>query len=294
MTLKRESLTERRFREGTPETRFMADGVTVRCQAVSKGKLARLREERDDMTLTPKDVWPEAQCEHAALPNKLLCGGRGGHGGGSPHVPQRSLMDIMPLDLQKHMEVILENPQIISQRLEIIQLSARNRQLFERMAEEQPDGRSTTEDIRTVLRLIKKGNLVDAQARLEEVLQERRVEEQLWDEIRTNIAMLKDLRRTETANMKEFQEMASTDQILATFRGILTLVREGAEKYVLDPKSRAGLVGYVADGIRRLANARAAWTGGGSGWSGGTGDGDAQPVVAEALLHSGASGPGDG
>lgn len=253
--------TEIRWRDGTRDTRYLKDGETVRCQAVAKQKLRAIRVaqgyESDDTTISADDVWPEAQCERPAVKGKVVCGGRAGHGGNSMSVPYHTLiLESMPVDLREKMEVLMENPEIISRRLEMIELSARNLQLFEEMRDNRLAGSDLDKELKDALTLLKAGELENGTAKLEEVMKQQSSDRKRWDEVRANTLILKDLSRTETNTIQVFRQMISSEQFLTALMNIADAVKDAVEKYINEPTIRNEVIGHVYQSIRRLTNAR--------------------------------------
>lgn len=253
--------TEIRWRDGTRETRYLKDGETIRCQAVAKQKLRAIRVARgldpEDTAIKPDDVWPEAQCERPAVPGKLVCGGRAGHGGNSMSVPYHMLvLESMPVDLREKMEALMENPEIISRRLEMIELSARNLQLFEDMRDDKKTGSDLDKELHKVLELLDMGELDRGHKKLQELLEGQSTQRKRWDEIRANTLILKDLSRTETNTIQTFRQMISSDQFLSALMSIADAVKDAVEKYIHEPTVRNEVIGHVYQSIRRLTNAR--------------------------------------
>jgi hypothetical protein len=253
--------TEIRWRDGTNTTRYLKDGETIRCQAVAKQKLRAIRVQRgyseDDTTITADEVWPEAQCEHPAVPGKLVCGGRAGHGGNSMSVPYHDLLlGSMPVDLREKMEILMDNPEILSRRLEMVELSARNLQLFEEMRDSEKAGSDLDSKLREAMKFLKSGDYTKASNSLQEVLEYKGTQQKRWDEIRANTVILKDLSRTETNTIQAFRQMISSEQFLGALMGIADAVKDAVEKYINEPTVRNEVIGHVYSSIRRLTNAR--------------------------------------
>lgn len=252
--------TEIRWRDGTTATRYMKDGETIRCQAVSKTKLRAARVARGydpyDTTITSDDVWPEAQCSHPAVPGKLVCGGKTGHGGNSMDVPYHHLMDVMPVDLKEKMELLMENPEVLSRRLEIIELSARNLQLMEEMKNDKIAGSDNDEQLRDALNELVAGNFKAAEKTLRDVIESKAGQQKRWREVRENIVILKDLSRTEMSTIKEFRQMITSDQFMNVLLSLADAVTEAAEKYISDKTIQSNVIGHVYASVRRFINAR--------------------------------------
>lgn len=238
----------------------MKDGETIRCQAVSKTRLRAIRVARGydplDLTIGPDDVWPEAQCHHPAVPGKLVCGGKTGHGGNSMDVPYHHLMDSMPVDLKEKLDLLMQNPDYLTRRMEIHQLMARNLQLFEEMRDDKLTGLDVEDELNEALNEIKAGNFKEAQKKIEQALQVKSDSKLRWREIRDNIVILKDLSRTETSTIKEFRQMITSDQFMNVLFSLADAVTEAAEKYISDKTVQSNVIGHVYASVRRFINAR--------------------------------------
>lgn len=250
------SLTERRFRDGTDKTRYLADGLTIRCQAVSKTKLREIQEREQNFALTPDDVWPEAQCFHAAVQGKLVCGGRGGHGGGSSSVPTYDMLDFMPIDMRDMMREIIDNPQLLSRRIEIAQLVARIRVLYQRLADNEALGMASVDDIRTGLNKIEKGDIAAGKAMIQAALDAKRAEKEVQQELYVILPLLKDMTRTEMSTLKDMQQIITFDQMVAALLGIADTLKEALEEHVPDERTRESVATAVGSAIQRRFNLR--------------------------------------
>jgi hypothetical protein len=259
LSMEKMSTTEVRFRDGTG-TRYMNDGVTVRCQAVSKTKLRRIRVERgldpDDKSISPDDVWPEAQCERPAVQGKLLCAGRGGHGGGSLSVPTHNYLDFMPVDLREKMQLLIENPQILSRRMEIMQLMARILVLYERMQTNESLGVFSLSHLQEGLEDIENGDLVAGVAKIKATLDSRLVEAESYSEVRQTMALLKDMTKVEIGSIKEMKQVIPFDVLISVVQGIADSLQEAVDANVGDERTKRLIVGAVERTISRRLNTR--------------------------------------
>lgn len=253
--MKRMPITEVRFRDGSGE-RYMSDGVTVRCQAVTKEKLKEIRERENNPNLTRDDVWPEAQCKRAAVPGKLLCGGRGGHGGGSSSVPTHDYLDFMPVDLREKMQLLIDNPQILSRRMEIMQLMARILVLYERMQTNESLGIFSLSHIQEGLDEIKKSNFEKGAAMIQATLDSRLVEAESYAEVRQTMALLKDMTKVEIGSIKEMKQVVAFDVLISVVQGIAASLQEAVSQYVGDERTQQLIIGAVDRTIARRLNTR--------------------------------------
>lgn len=245
--------SERRFREGKGE-RYMSDGITVRCQAVAKSKLDMIRQRENNPDLTPEDVWPEAQCEHPALPKKLLCGGRGGHGGGSSSVPEYDFTSFMPADMAEMLQAVMANPHLLSRRFEMQQIISRILLLYQKMRDKESLGQTAISLIQDGLNDIAASEIAKGMGKIQIALNDAINERDTYDEIFKAMNLLQTMTRTEIQSMKETRQMLTFDVVLAIMNGIADGLNVALEKYVDDPKSRELVAGYVATDITRRLN----------------------------------------
>lgn len=251
----------------------MSDGITVRCQAVAKSKLERLREESGNPNLTPDEAWPMAQCEHAAVPGKLVCGGRGGHGGGSMSVPTYSMVDFMPADMKAMMQEVIKNPQLLSRRFEIAQLISRIMVLYDRLNKNESLGGSfTLLTLQEAVRQIEDGEVKNGLVKLKEIVESRTIERETYNDIFTAMSLLKDMTKTEMGSIKEMKQIVTLDQMIALVSGIADTLTQALEKYVNDEHTRQLVSGDVARSIGRRIN---------SGIGGVFQEADQQPIDGE-------------
>lgn len=246
--------SERRFREGKGE-RYMSDGITVRCQAVSKSKLEMIRQRENNPNLTPDDVWPEGQCEHPALSKKLLCGGRGGHGGGSPSVPEYDMTSFMPADMAEMLQAVMANPHLLSRRFEMQQIISRIMLLYQKMRDKEALGQTAISLIQEGLGDILASEISTGVGKIQLALNDVLNERDTYDEIFKAMNLLQTMTRTEVQSMKETRQMLGFDVVLALVNGIADEINVALEKYVDDSRSRELVAGYVASSIARRLNA---------------------------------------
>jgi hypothetical protein len=245
-------ITEKRFIEGTPETRYMKDGVTVRCQCTSKTRLNELRQARNDLSLTPNKAWPDAQCRKSAFPNKLMCED---HGGLSDDAPDVNPFMWMPTDLAEKVGMIINNPHLLSRRLELSQLVARNMQLFEMLKEdEEEDGESavlTGSQIDSLIKDLNDGKVVEVKNRLLRLLERQTLAESVRGEWLQNVAMIKDLTKTEIGTLQSLQNMYTTEQMLAFASNVADDLKLVLAENLDDRITRQRIIGLFAEAIKQ-------------------------------------------
>lgn len=238
----------------------MSDGVTVRCQAVSKSKLRKIRVahglDPEDKSISPDDVWPEAQCEHPAVHGKLLCGGTGGHGGGSLSVPTYDYLDFMPVDLREKVQMLIDNPQILSRRMEIIQLMGRILVLYEKVRDKENLGIYSLDHIREGLDDIDKGDIDKGRKKIQATLDSRLTEAEAYAEIRQTMSLLKDMTKVEVGTLKETNQTVPFDIFMSSINAVGRAIQEAVEKYVPEERTRELIVGFVDRTIARRFNTR--------------------------------------
>lgn len=244
-----QTLTERRFREGSGE-RYMPSGK-VRCQALAKSKIRRWREINNDQETPTEDLWPECQCEWYAVDGMFACRF---HGGLTPgmHKP-KSILDVIPVDLGEKFKTLLENPNYISRQEDIILLKARQWELLESL-----EGNTGNEEawasVADALTSLRQGKEVEAVSLLEEALAQNLNTREVWDEIYKSEGVLKDLTKVEVSTAKELRLMATTEQVTALLTNIYNLLDRAAEKYFDDKRIQAEFMAYIVTGLSRFAN----------------------------------------
>lgn len=233
----------------------MSDGVSVRCQAVSKTKLAAERERLGNPDLTPDEAWPAAQCERAAVPGKLVCGGRGGHGGGSLSVPSYDITSFMPTDMREMLQTVMEQPHLISRRFEMYQLVARYLTLYKRLSDDEALGPASLVLINEGLEEIEKGESIKGIAKIRGALDKRIIEHETYEEIRKVMALLKDMTKVEVASIKEMRAVVTIDQVIALVNAIADATNRALEEFVEEPEVRTNVANAVAREAGRRLNA---------------------------------------
>lgn len=232
----------------------MQDGITVRCQAVSKSKLEAIRQRENNPLLAPEDVWPEAQCERPAVLNKLVCGGRGGHGGGSVSVPEYDFTSFMPADMAEMLKEVMSNPHLLSRRFEMQQIIARILLLYQKLQSKTALGKPAIDLIREGLQDIANSDIAVGSSKIQRAVDDVDNERATYREIFDAMNLLQTMTRTEVQSMKETRQILTFDVVLAILNGVADGMNLALEKYVDDPRSRELVSRYVAADITRRLN----------------------------------------
>lgn len=250
--------TEKRFREGTGE-RFMADGQRVRCQSQSKNQLREWRIKHQDYT-TPNDaIWPHCQCIKAAVPGMFACHL---HGGLTPSKDKpTSLLDLIPLDLGEKYRTMLENPEYMSSREDVMLMKLRQWELVSQLSEEVGDKENWMKVVEAA-KLLADGELVRAEALLQSAITTRHNKEEVWKKIYELEAVIKELRSTESKIAKDLHMMASADQVQHLMNRIVAVVLQGIDKYVESPTEQTRFIQHVVTEFASLVNLSPATVGG--------------------------------
>lgn len=246
------SVSEKRFQEGRGQ-RYMADGLTVRCQAVSKSSLRKARIIKNNPDLSSDDVWPEGQCVLSAEGGTFLCHF---HGGKSLTIRKRTILDFMPIDLQEKMEVLIANKDYINREQEIYQILALNAQLYERLDEISGGGEDTRLEILAGTRMIQDGEIEAGLVRIKEALGSERAQAEVREELRANLQLLQGLTRTQVNTAKELRLMATADQVIALIEGISDDFTRIINKNIGDPDLARRLLSEFVAAVRQRSNAR--------------------------------------
>lgn len=241
--------SEQRFREGSGIRYLKTDGVTIRCQGVSKVKLNRFREEHNDPELTSDDAWPEAQCDKGAVPGTYLCKF---HGGKSLGMVKNPITQFMPLDLAEKMLALAENPDYINRQSEILQLLARNAQLYERLGTRavHPELQS---EIREALKYLSNNQINEASSTLRDILDTTYSERELHSELRENIKIIDKMTSTQVNTAKELRTMATSDQVMNMIGGIYDALTKSVRKHVKEIPVAENILLEISGAIRLLA-----------------------------------------
>lgn len=241
--------TEIRFRDGEGE-RYLKNG-NIRCQAVSKTRLHRLRLERDDFDSPPEAFWPEAQCEKPAMPGVFVCHF---HGGRSPrYKAPRGIFDVLPVDLRRNFQVMLDNPDYISRKDDILLTKTRQWQLLEQLTE-QVGSEAAWEMVYTAAQLLRSNEVAEALALLEQAIETTKTEKEVWKEVYQTQAVLKDLTNTEMKSAKELRLMVTSEQVMVLVNNIYAAITEGAEKYIKETEAQSGFLRFISDKFTRFVN----------------------------------------
>lgn len=249
-----ETTSERRFREGLGERYLKTNPNKVRCQGCSKTKLRLLRQKYQDPTLSPDDLWPEAQCEWGALEGAFLCNL---HGGATTTIRKRTIEEFMPLDLREKFETFRDNnSELLNRASEIAQFKARNAELYESLDSDLVLGEEAYAAVAEARKLLLKSEIVAAAALLDIALSDRRTEKEVWNEIRSNVTQINAMTTTYLNVLKEFKLMTPLEQMSGFldgfFRGIQLLVKS----HIHDPHDQAEFMRQIGQMIRDLTNVR--------------------------------------
>lgn len=242
--------TEQRFREGSGE-KYMADGQRVRCQAQSKAKLRQWRAVNQDYTTPNDDIWPDCQCVRGAVPGAFTCKL---HGGLTPAKDKpQSLMDVIPFDLSEKFKIIMNNPDYISSRNDIMLMILRQWDLVEKLGEESGT-KEDWEKVNDAFKLLKNGDLVKASTLLDSALNSHKNKKDIWDEIYRVEGVVRDLRTTETKVAKELRLMASAEQVSRLMDRVFAIITRGIDKYVTDSAEQVRFIQYVVGELAAVIN----------------------------------------
>lgn len=244
-------ICERRFREGSGE-KFLGNGE-IRCQAVSKAKLRRWRIEFNDEDATADDTWPETQCEKGAEPGAFACKFHGGQTPKQLTTTPRSLIETMPIDLGEKLKVLMQNPQYWSRREDIMMMQARNWELMEEL-QKSAGSEEAWGYVQEALIAIKRGRDAEAKLLLEEAMEHVDRRKEIWEEVRKNENVIKELTNTQVRTVKDLNQMATTEQVTAVVLNLYDIMANGAKKYIHDPSSRSQFLRDIAKAISRYAN----------------------------------------
>lgn len=244
------NITEKRFLEASGQ-RYMADGITLRCQAVSGTQVAKLQAERDDYDSPMEAFWPEAQCSRRVVPGMYVCKYHGGR-----QIAHKGLrmLDTMPIDLADKIRQLSENPSYLSSRDEILLMQARVWQLVEKLDSEEVGSEEAWEMVGLAIKRLRKGDTVSALDFLEQALEKTALERDTWREIKTTTETLADLRSTQTKTIKEMRMWASMEQVSNLVLNIQQIITDAGEKFIDNDSERIRYLQYVGDRIFRLIN----------------------------------------
>ena len=242
------SKTEKRFREGRG-IKYMNDG-RVRCQATSNTQVFKWRTESNDFDMPIEELWPECQCTKAATPGMFVCRFHGGQ-----KLPRqiKSMMDVIPIDMQEKFEIMLNDPAYISRREEIALLRARQLEVLEQIS----DGIGNPEAwgiVADALAELNKGNEDVCKARLIEALKSANEDRRAWAEIYDVQKLLKDTTGVEVKTAATLKTMATAEQVSRLISRVYDILMTGATKYIDDNGQRASFIAYIASELGRSVN----------------------------------------
>lgn len=249
MMTTRMSVTEHRWREGSGE-RYLSDGMTIRCQGVSKTRLRLRREELDNPDLTSDDVWPDLQCTRAAEPNTFTCKY---HGGRSLNIRYNSILDFTPDGTMRDiLDNLLQAEDYISRRDEIRVLQLREAQLMREL--NNVGGIEAWESVLDAVDLIRAGDIERGVQLIQGTATSRYLDIETWRELRETIKLISSVSKGEVANAEKLQMMASPERVTSAFERIYMSIRTALDLYVKDEEIVKQVLLHVAAEIRKLTN----------------------------------------
>ena len=243
--------TERRFMEGAGEC-YLKSGA-IRCQGLSKSQLRKWREEHNDYESTTDDVWPECQCHMPAEPGAFACKWHGGRSVKSAGDGPKSLLDTMPVDLANKLKVLTQNPTYWSRREDILLMQARQWELMEDLTEVAGNAEAWG-GVGEAIVALRKGKDMEALLILEEAEKHIDRRKEVWDEVRKNENVIKELTNTQVRTVKDLQQMATTEQVTALVMNLYEIVANGATKYIHDSNDKSKFLTELSKAISRYAN----------------------------------------
>lgn len=242
--------TEQRFREGRG-ARYMSDGQRVRCQAQSKNQLRDWRIKNQNDSLDNDAIWPECQCTRAAVYGAYACSL---HGGLTPSKKKpESILDVIPYDLGEKLKIIMENPNYISSRTDIMLWNARQWELYEKLSAE-TGSKEDWERVAEARRLLKNGDFTQAAALLDASLSSHDTKRDVWEELHKVEKTVNELRSTEAKVAKEMRLMASAEQVERLMDRVFSILMRGIEKNVTDSSEQTRLIQYVIGELSAAIN----------------------------------------
>lgn len=249
------SVPEQRFRDKSG-VQFTSKG-DIRCHALAKNSMRRWRIDHNDMDTPSEELWPECQCEQPAVEGLFVCRW---HGGRTPRTlnPPRTILDVLPYHLTEKFKALLEDPDYISRKDDILLLKTRKWQLLEEM-QEVAGAEEAWGMVYDALAKLNKGDEIVAKQLLEQAIDATNREKETWHEIYKLDNDLRDLTRTQVQSAKDLQTMATTEQVNAILQNIMIAISMGAEKHIGNPQERNAFLGFIARETGRLANVRAAY-----------------------------------
>lgn len=246
---------QRRFIEGKGQ-RYTGGGK-IRCQAVGRTKLRRMRAERNNPDLKSDDVWPEGQCVFAARPGYYVCRYHGGGkvGGAAPGRPkekmeEKGLTKYIKKSLGQMYQEYAADPTLFDQRQNAALLSARNAELLQDLASSAMVDANNFKTLVKATDEIKSGNVTKGVALLDGLIAKVSKEREAWNEIRQNISAVKDLTNAEMSRLKEMRHMLTADQVISKFDRFADVVLRAVDQYVDDPEARKNILKMLTGGTR--------------------------------------------
>ncbi len=246
-----QTITEKRFREGTG-VKYMPSG-NVRCHALGKTRVRAWREEHNDYETPLEELWPECQCPLTAVQGMFACHW---HGGRTPSKTKpKDIFSVLPIDLAEKLRVLIQDPNYLTRRDDILVLKARQWELFEQL-QQTMGAEEAWANVEEAIVALRSGDERSALLYLESAVKATDTTSETWNQIIKVDHILKDLTLTEVKTMKDLKLMATVDQVTALIQHIQQAIMDSAEKYIDDPVKQVLFLQRVSTAINGFANIR--------------------------------------
>lgn len=239
--------------------RYTAAGQ-VRCQAVAKGKLRKLREKNPD--ITKDEAFPQAQCAYTAVPGYFVCKLHGarinpkGVNGKKDDIDiMEDIKDILPHDLLDKYLMFYSDGELFNQRQNAALLSARNAELIEDIKLANISSPHFVAEARRAIRLIEGGDIITGLDILKELLDNVEDKKKAWDEIRTNTKAISQFSKVEIDRVKEMRLSLTSEQVFGIIDQLASAFMDAVENEIVDPTIKRRVLGRAAGGITRIVGA---------------------------------------
>jgi hypothetical protein len=249
------AISKQRFIEGSGQ-RYLKDGKTIRCQAISRAKAKRLRQGKHRDEIPASAFWPMLQCHRKARSGYYVCpihgGGRVSAPGPHPNRQLKNIGQFLNTNLAEKYLVFYNDPELFSQRNNIALLNARNAELMEQLDEENITSPKIIKKLWKGIDAINAGDIIGGTRQLETALENLNKLNQSWNEFRQNTQTIKDLTNAEINRVKEMRLALTSEQVLSIIDRLLNLVTDTIENNVHDTALQTLLFGIILGGTREL------------------------------------------
>lgn len=256
------NISEQRFRDPERGYRYMKDGDTVRCQAVSKRALRKLRQQLGRLDLSAEEAWEDywemLQCQRPARAGYYVCNfhgmGSGGRATGGRPSEEPAVTFYMEEGLLEKFTRYAQDPNLFSMKDNVALLTARRDELLEGLAEGGIPVVDSMRQLKRAYQHLQNGDVERGTMLLGDLLTSFQFEKETWKEIRDTQDTIKNLTKSQIDLQKEMRLTMTADQVFGLIDEVFKLVSGAVHNYVEDPQTASKIFSAILGDLHGLVN----------------------------------------